>query len=222
MDLSPVRHFARQVGLWSLLVLGVSLSTLLFNILGTISAAVIAAMVMGAYRRLKWEVIPVSLVFPLVGLILAQVSKSGLEPRQYVAMVALCFGAFWAVYLPALFLMCMEKDHSAAQTPTTAAPARGAVEESRRKDGSQETACPVGVTTGLVSENVEPLSLRDLQGSWVCETSDLNGHPFKRTLEIAEDKFALNVLNSNGPARVVARGDIRLERVATANTLVIR
>lgn len=219
MDSSPVRHVARQVGLWGLLILVVALSTLLFNILGTISTSVVAGMIMAACRRWQWRAIPVSLVFPLVGFVLALVSKGGLELRQCVAMVGVCFGAFWVVYFPALFLMRMEEDQT---TPVgsdgSKLPTDQRKGEALAQAVDQRMIKPGSDVANSNTESAPPFSLHDLQGTWICETGE---ECCKRRMEITEDKFAVNVMNSTGSVRLLVQGDIRLEGMTTAKTLLI-
>lgn len=219
MDSWPARNIVRQVGLWGLLILVVALSTLLFNILGTISTSVLAGMIMAAYRRWKWQAIPVSLVFPLVGFVLALVSKGGLDSRQCVAMVGVCFGAFWVVYFPALLLMRMEEDHT---TPVGSGASKSAAEQGKGEALAPEEgqrAIPPGKNAAVVNaESTPAFSLHDLQGTWICEAGE---QCCKRRMEITEGKFAVDVMNSAGSVRLLVQGDIRLEGITTAKTLLI-
>jgi hypothetical protein len=201
MSVAALRPAARQLGLWGSLLLVVALLTLLFNILGIITAAVATGVVLGASRRWKWQAIPASAVFALAGLALMQVAKADLKLAQRLWMAGLSVGAFWGMYLLTLFFMCLEK-----------APAAGT------------GALPVGSAAPLepraTDETSPPLGLRDFQGRWLCETAGRDGPASRRIMEIAEHRFTLRIQAPNGCARLVAEGEMILENAAAVTLRV--
>jgi hypothetical protein len=222
MNSSPLRTIARQAGVGALLVVVVALCSLLFSILGTLCTSVGTGLIMGASRRWKWQVVPVSLVFPLAGMTLAQAAKADLDERQRFTMAAVCFGSFWGVYLLTRFLLMLEKGgdtvaspgavrRSSAEPGRNGAQARGSSDSNpRASDDATERPKPV-----------DGLSLRDLQGTWLCETPGPDGQPVKRRLEITAATFALTVTNSGEQADRAAQGEIKLEGADGAKKLLV-
>ena len=222
MNPSPVKMLARQVALWSSLVLVVVLSSLLFSLLGTLCTAVAGGLIMGASRRWKWQAIPVSAVFPLAGLTLAQAAKADLDARQRFVAAAVSFGAFWGTYVLTLILLLMEKKEEPSALGATkldrAASANDGVLPEQERNGRLPSSAGRALETSVSNE---PISLRDLQGTWLCETNGAAGQAVKRRLEIAEDTFALNITTSDGGTRLAAQGAVKLEGVDGATKLVL-
>jgi hypothetical protein len=175
---------------------------------------------MGASRRWKWQVIPVSLVFPFAGLTLAQAAKADLDARQRFITAAVCFGSFWGIYLLTRFFLMLEKGGDTMAGPgdlqrSSVDPGRASVSE-RGNSGNGHAASDAVRKT---AKPAEELSLRDLQGTWLCETSGPDGQPVKRRLEISEATFALTATNSGGRTHQVAQGEIKVEGVDGAKRL---
>ncbi len=206
---SPVRAAARQVGLLVLLVFVTAVLTLLFSILGTISVSAIVGMAMGASRRWKWQLIPISLVFPMLGLALAQAAKADLTLHQRLVMGALCFGVFWATYLLTRAVLCLEKNNA---TPWVDPLSRGNLHAAGNSNGD---ASPPGAPT-------PPLHLDDLQGTWRCEATGRNGEFPKRTLNISDNRFILRTVNSTGRPELIAQGEIQLNGSERARVIQVR
>jgi hypothetical protein len=208
MITSPVRAAATQVGLWILLVFVAALLTMLFSVLGTLSISAIVGMAMGASRRWKWQLIPVSLIFPMIGLTLAQAAKADLTIQQRLSMAALCFGIFWTTYLLTLVLLLLEKNNAksrvdpvANRDPRTAVNSTGLV-------GSRSVPTP-------------PLQLDDLQGTWLCEANCRNGELKKRTINISDNRFVLKAVNSAGCSELIAEGEIQLNGSERARVIQV-
>jgi hypothetical protein len=188
MNAPVLKSFGKQVGMWGSLLIVVALLTGLFSILGTITAAALCGMIMGASRRCRWQTILASAVFALTGFVVGQVAKADLELRQRLWIPALTFGTYWGVYLMTFLLMSMEK----------ANPAR-------------PTAPPAGAAMPGRAGKTIPISLRDLEGRWHCESNGQSGQGGDRMIEITEHRFALKVRDAGGRVRLLAEGDLRLE-----------
>ena len=214
MNSLPVRTAVKQVGLWALLVLVVAGLTALFTLLATLVTAVLTGLMMGAAQRWKRQLIPVSLVFPLVALLLGQTAKDDLGPQQRLSTAAVCLGAFWVTYVVTLLVMRLEQNAAPpAQRALAFSQARVGVEPpTAGGDGSAEI--PPSAQASARAVPAGQLSLQDLQGTWWCETNDAQGNHQRRRIEIAGDKFALSIANPDSRARVVAEGRVEVDSVA--------
>ena len=223
MNASPVKTIARQVGLWSSLVLVVVLCSLLFSLLGTLCTAVAGGLIMGASRRWKWQTIPVSVVFPLAGLSLAQAAKADLDTHQRFIAAAVSFGAFWGTYVLTILILLMEKSdkpdapRAAMRDKVVSVTGEGLPRQERGGHRGVEATRAIGAPA-----SAGQFSLGDLQGTWLCETNGLNGQGIKRRLEIAGGTFALNVTDSDGETHLAAQGDLKLEGADGTEKLLIR
>ena len=169
------------------------LLTLLFSFLGTLSATVVAGVMMGSARRWQWQAIPVSLVFPAVILGLSYYSKIELPPEKVYLIALVCGVAFWGVYGLIFCLPFLEQKET--PPPTTPAGSKG----------------QKGATPGNETEGLRGFSLAALQGSsWSCEKK-ADGSGQRKTLQIEDGKFVLSVSGPGGRLRVVARGDVRVD-----------
>jgi hypothetical protein len=157
----------RYLGAWGAIVLCVILLSLLFTFLGTITCAVLAGMMMGAFKGAKWFSVSVSLVFPTVIFGMARGAKVELTPQQISLLAALCFSSYWVTYLVSAFVFfCEQKDRKTAKRPTPAPPGETLAPGAPATTGSiRATALPELAGPGTES------CLEHLQGDWVCETS---------------------------------------------------
>ena len=204
-----LRTAAKQVAWWGLLLAVVALLTALFSILGTITAAVLTGVIMGAARRWNWKAMPVSGIFALAGLTMAQAARADLNPHQRLWMAGISFGAFWGIYLLALGLMRLETSHPAAAE----AHARVASACPRRCGGPPESPA--------TAETPHPLSLRDFQGHWLCETTGPDGQANERIMDVTGHTFALRIRDASGRVRLGGEGQLKLESTTAATTLSI-
>ncbi len=209
MSFSALRTAAKQLALWGLLLVIVALLTALFSILGTITAAVVTGVIMGAARRWNWRAMPVSGVFALAGLTMAQAARADLNPHQRLWMAGVSFAAFWGIYLLALGLMRLETNHPAA------------AEAHARVASARPWRCGVPPESPATAETAHPLSLRDFQGRWLCETTGPDGQANKRIMEIADHKFALRIRDASGHVHLGAEGQLKLETTVAATILSI-
>ena len=124
MNAVAVKTAGRYLGAWGAIVLCVILLSLLFTFLGTITCAVLAGMMIGAFKGAKWFSVSVSLVFPVVIFGMARGAKVELMPQQITLLAALCFGTFWVTYLVSAFVFfCEQKDRKSANCLAPAAAA---------------------------------------------------------------------------------------------------
>lgn len=223
--MNPVAKTAvRQVTLWLVLLLVVCVCTVLFTLLGVLFTAVLTGILMGASRRWMWQAVPVSLVFPLVTFVLGQVAQDSLQPGQRVAMVALCFGTFWVIYITSMWLMRMEaRPVDDEEALSSGLPATRADVPSCPADNSERTArlsSPDADTARSTGLGVR-ISLRDFEGTWLRETAGPDGELRTSLMTVTEGRFALEVRNRRGLARRVAEGVLSLENAAGGESLLI-
>jgi prepilin signal peptidase PulO-like enzyme (type II secretory pathway) len=203
------RSAVQQVGLWCVLVMVVVLLTLLFTILGTITCAVLVGMMMAAVSHRRWQTIPVSLVFPGVILGMAQAAKVELFGLQRVLLPALCFGAFWLMYLSTSALIRFERrsDTFDGESPVLTHTDETATEPARVSERSDDKSPAPG-----------DLRLEALQGKWSCETAGPNGETQKRMLEVVGSNLLLSSVDARGEKRLLARAELELRRAERAGT----
>jgi len=193
MNSEPVKHAFKHLGLWLVLVVVVSLLTLLFNMFGTLSSAALTGMMLGAIKHRRWLALPVSLVFPGVVFALMYLSKVELEGQKRIVVPALCFGAFWAIYV----LTCVMIGHEAKETNSRPQPA----------------SVPV--------KSIERLDLNQLQGRWICESADGNGQIKKKVIEINGGHLTLREFGSGEQEIHHIEGGVRLEDSGASKVLVV-
>jgi hypothetical protein len=218
MNAVAVRTAGRYLGAWGAIVLCVILLSLLFTFLGTITCAVLAGMMMGAFKGAKWFSAAVSLVFPVVIFGMARGAKVELAPQQVALLAALCFGAFWATYLvSALVLFCEQK----GKKPSQLSAAARQPETSAQGGQFAATACAAaGESIGFNVPDRE-LSLEQLQGSWVCEGSSPGEPLCKRVIQIREAKLELQAIDTSGRITLLGAGAVTLQSVRASQTLAI-
>ena len=208
----------KRLGLWLALVLTVTLLTLLFSLLGTLTCAVVVGMMMGATRRKTWQAILASVVSPAVLVALALVGKTELGERQLSTLAFLCVGAFWGTYVLTWGLMRME-----GRSDARAQKAVGAVGTRVIPIGGIPAKEPAVVDAIQAAGGCSPggLDLASLCGDWWSEVPAADGHTQKRRLEISADRFAVSQMEADGLSQTLARGTIRWERAASPETLVL-
>lgn len=146
MNSFAIKAASRQILIWGALALIAMFLTISFSFLGTISSAVIVAMMMGATGSFRWQAIPISLVFPAVAIVLAYWFKHDLVWGKIHLLSWLCIVSFWLIYLITLGLMLIEKPTQVPaplQARAPSAPARPAPSQAKaahRSAPSQEVA----------------------------------------------------------------------------------
>lgn len=198
----------QYLGAGIVLVFFVSILTLLFTFLGTITCSVLVGMMAGSMRRWRWQLILVSLVFPAVILAFAVFSKVDLAMGKCVLLALLCFGIFWIMYLVTFVLMAGEKraqSLAGAQEGTNETPmgVSGATDGLRASSPSIAESQAESAVPGC-----EPV-LEELQGSWTRGASSRDGQERKQVIEIVRNRIAWRVVDPAGRGRVILQGIVR-------------
>lgn len=207
MNAVAIRTAGRYLGAWGAIVLCVVLLSLLFTFLGTITCAVLAGMMMGAFKGAKCFSVSVSLVFPAVIFGMARGAKVELSPHQITLLAVLCFGTFWVTYVVSAFVFFHEQKGKK--------PARRQVSELPPEASAQSG--PVAATDHAPAE----LCLGQLQGSWVCEPSSPGEALCKKVLQIKDARLELRAIDASGHITLLAAGDVTLQRMQASHALVV-
>jgi hypothetical protein len=216
MNATAIRTAGKYLGAWGAIVFSVVLLSVIFNILGTITGAVLVGMMMGAFKGAKWLSVWVSLVFPGVFFGLVRTARVEFTPQQVILLGCLCFIAYWATYLVSAFVIFYEqKERNSsrllASEPATMAPGGRAV-----APGCAELAEPL--------ESPEPRRescLEQLEGNWLYEASSAGESLYKKIIQIKAAKLELKAIAPSGQITLLARGDVMLQSLRPAQTLVI-
>jgi hypothetical protein len=217
-----LRGVARHLGVGAALILSVTLVTMLFNFLGTISCGALIGMMVGVTRRWRWQIILISLIFPAVMLGFMSFTKTDFTSRQSTVLPLICFGAFWLTYLLACALACLEKrDMPSSAESAVASPARtdtpkSVTEVHFRRQPDSNAVSPAVEPAGLCEPGLE-----ELQGIWSQEYRAVNGQSLKKVIEVARDKLALSVWDHDGKVSLVCQGRVRLERLGPVKILSV-
>jgi hypothetical protein len=210
MNAVAFRTAGRYLGAWGAIVLSVILLSLLFTFLGTITSAVLAGMMMGAFKGAKWFSVSVSLVFPGVIFGMARGAKVELTPQQIALLAVLCFGTFWVTYLVSAFVFfCEQKDRKSARSPAPAP------QDETLAQGAQVPATS-GTAAADALGSAEPgreSCLDQLQGDWVCEASSTGNTSCRKVIQIKESKLELKAVDASGRTTLLATGDVTLQGV---------
>ena len=202
MNSRMLKRGAKYAACGAAVVAGVALLTLIFNVLGTISCAVLVGMMFGATRHPRWVAVPLSLVFPAAIYVLLGTSRTELDQHQVVMVASACLGAFWLTYAASAFLIFCEH-----RPPAEALvhPQRAAVPGTASGAAVVATAAPRPASTGGWRPGLEPL-----QGKWRRD-QDSGREPGELTvLEIDEAGLRLSAIDAEGHAHLLATGEIRL------------
>ncbi len=200
MNATPVRIVGRYLLAWAIVAFFVVLLTFIFSFLGTIMCAVLAGMMLGAARLGRWHNLLASCIFPGALLGVLRPSRADLTEWQLLALMGLCFGAFWLTYFVASCLIFYEHKGQAPARPSAKRPSTRAPAPDR---------C------------AEELSLDVLQGRWSCEAGGVNGHRTCKMMAIENGDLLLSVADSKGNVRRRARAEIRLVNTERRQTLVL-
>jgi hypothetical protein len=187
MNAAALKTAGRYLGRWSAIVFFVLLLTLIFSFLGTIICAVLAGMMFGATKHVRWQALLISLIFPGAIFALLRAGRAPLLDRQILVLGLLCFGAFWLTYAVAAAVVYFEASAGSSSAP--AGP------------GEKLPAPALEVAE-------HRLSLGELQGTWSCPVSGCNGEARARELEINTAALLLRVRDRRGQIRSIARADL--------------
>lgn len=206
----PARN---HVGLGLALVLSVALVTLLFNFLGTLSCCVLVAMMSGAAKQWRWQILLVSLVFPAVLMSFAPIPQVGLPLRESLLLSALCFGVFWLTYLLTCALICLERPSGQAAPGKRQPPAQSTY----AGVPAPVMDSPVSVPTGRSCES----EIEELQGTWSVQAAAAEGQSCRQVIEVTHDQLTLRITDGSGKVRVLSQGSVRLERSGSLKILKV-
>jgi hypothetical protein len=210
MNAVAFRTAGRYLGAWGAMVLFVVLLSLLFTFLGTITCAVLAGMMMGAFKGAKWFSVSVSLVFPGVIFGMARGARVELTPQQIALLAVLCFGTFWVTYLVSAFVFfCEQKDRKSARSPAPAP------QDETLAQGAQVAATSATMAADVLgsAEPGKESCFDQLQGDWVCEASGTGNSLCKKVIQIKESKLELKTVDASGRTTLLATGDVTLQGV---------
>lgn len=196
MNATAIRTAGKYLAIYGAIGFSVVLLSVLFNILGTITAAVLVGMMLGAFKGARGFSVWVSLVFPAVILGLAQSARVGLAQRQLILLAALCFSAFWVTYLvSACVFFCEQRNMKSPQLVAS------------------------GCT--LVGGPARESCLAQLDGDWVSAGSSAGEPLYKKIIQIKEARLELRAVDACGHVTLLARGDVRLQSLRPAQALAI-
>lgn len=184
----------------------VILLSLLFTFLGTITCAVLAGMMMGAFKGARWFSASVSLIFPAVIFGMVRGARVELTPQQVILLAAVCFITFWVTYMVSVFVLFCEQKERKPSKPPAPAPAP---QPDPSAGGGQVAAA--GCKPGG-----RELCLEQLQGNWVCELSGTGESPGRKVIQINEARLELKAIDASGRITLLARGDVTLHSVESA------
>jgi len=206
----PIQTAAQYLGGLITAAFFVVLLTFIFSFLGTIFCAALAGMMLGALRTLKWQSIPVSLIFPVVIFTLLRGMKTDLAGRQILLLAVVCFSVFWVSYGVAAALFFVERKNP-----------RSAVSASQDR-----AASTMPVTEPLVAPVAEgavrngSLNLEVLQGDWTGEATAGASYQNRR-LSIQQERLTLSVADSSGQVKLLAKAQVRLCTLGSLPTLLV-
>ena len=190
----------------------VVLLTFIFSFLGAIFCSALAGMMLGAFKNLRWQSIPISFLFPLVSTALLRGMRAELADRQIFIVALVCFAVFWLTYLVAASLFLYErKGQDRARGEDVGSPA------------IRSAATGAGAANGEGLVTLAPrreLTLRVLQGQWSCET-DGDEVYHEKMLDIQAERLTLRAADSKGQICVLASARVRLVTLGSLPTLVL-
>ena len=206
MNAAAIRTAGSYLVAWGAILLSVILLSFIFTLLGTITCAVLAGMMLGAVKGPRWFSVSVSLVFPGVIFGMVRSAKMELTQQQVILLGALCFSAFWVTYLVSAFVFfCEQKERKVLRSPAPAP-----------QPETLAAAGPLGSTVPLAES-----CLKQLQGNWVCAASSAGEPLYQKIIQIKEAKLELKAVDASGRMSLLARGDVTLQDFTPSQPFVI-
>jgi hypothetical protein len=208
MNAAATRTAGTYLVAWGAILLFVVLLSFIFTILGTITCAVLAGMMIGAFKDARWFSVSVSLVFPAVIFGMVRSGKVELAQPQAILLGALCFSAFWVTYLvSALVLFCEQRERKSSMLPAPVPPPETLAAAGHAAATSCASAAePLGSILPLA-----PSCLKQLQGNWVYAAASAGEPPYQKIIQIREAKLELMAIDATGRMSLLARGDVTLQ-----------
>ena len=208
MNAGAIRTAGRYSGAWGAIVLCVVLLSCLFTFLGTITCAVLAGMMLGAFKGARWFSVAVSMVFPGVIFGMVRGARVELTSQQVILLAGLCFGIYWVTYLVSAVLFFSEqKERKPSSSPAPAPQPRTLVQV------EPVAAADCGLATELAGNTATAREscLEQLQGNWVREAAGAGEPVCRRVIQIKEARLELKTMDADGRITLLARGDVTLQ-----------
>ena len=193
-----------QIVVGIVVVVAVSVLTLLFSFLGTITSGAVFGMMFGTLKQSSWQVSVVSFVFPLVSLAFSHVVTF----ERSLVLAALCFGVFWMSYLLTRMALYFESTQPADSSPAPA--------ESSEADQPGTT----GTSLTLPEPAYDP-SLEELQGTWARQTANRDSTSRLETIEITRDRLVVTACGADGNLRTVCCGRMAVKQIGPYKVAVL-
>lgn len=210
MNATAIKAAGKYLGAWGIIVSCVFFLSVIFNLLGTITCAVLAGMMMGAFKGARWFSALVSLVFPGVVFGLVRTARVDLSQQQVILLGALCFGAFWVTYLvSAVLFFCEQKEKRSSKPPAPALPDTTPAPEAQAAATASVPAADLIESTVAASGSC----LEHLQGNWVCEAPGAGEPLYKKVMQIKEAKLELRTVDASGRTTLLATGNVTLQNL---------
>ena len=194
MNPQRLKFAATYLAGWGLAVFFVSLLSFIFSFLGTIFCAAVAGMMLGTTRQARSLAVPTSVIFPAVIFALLRGLKSDLPLGQVTELAVVCFGAFWLIFGLAVGLVACERKGTI--TPSEASAKRRPVMAAK--------------TSSLANAPIRD-GLEQLDGRWLEEATASRLQASKKVIEIKRGQLQLNQVERDGRARLLVRGEVRLD-----------
>lgn len=210
MSLRPIKIAVQYLLGAAAIAFFVSLLTFIFSFLGTIFCAALAGMMLGAFKNLRWQSVPVSFLFPAVIVAVLRATRAELAANQIAVLAACAFGAFWLTYVAAAFLLAFEKkpQPTLAATPVQH-PAHGAI--LREPEPEPAARFPSDGRPALCIRPEAELSLGALEGKWLFETRTNHQVCPEKVLEFRDHTMVLSVNERGGRVSLVAQCRVELD-----------
>jgi len=210
MSLRPIKIAVQYLLGAAAIAFFVSLLTFIFSFLGTIFCAALAGMMLGAFKNLRWQSVPVSFLFPAVIVAVLRATRAELAANQILVLAACAFGAFWLTYVAAAFLLAFEKkpQPTLAATPVQH-PAHGAI--LREPEPEPPAHFPSDGRPALCIRPEAELSLGALEGKWLFETRTNHQVCPEKVLEFRDHTMVLSVNERGGRVSLVAQCRVELD-----------
>jgi hypothetical protein len=208
MNAAAIRTAARYFGAWGAIVCLVVFLSFLFTVLGTITCAVLAGMMLGALKGAKWFSASVSFVFPGVVFGLVRLAKVELTPEHVLLLGGLCFGVFWVTYLVSAYVwFCEQSERDSSKPPAPAMQSQPlGPGEPVAAPGYEPAAEPLGATVPTRESWLE-----QLQGNWVCEAAGASEPRHKKFIQIKEAQLELKTIDARGQMTLLTTGEVTLQ-----------
>jgi hypothetical protein len=189
----------------------VTLLTLLFSFLGTITCAALAGLMFGMSKKKSWRWSFVSLVFPAVIGAFFYFGKTNMPPQQSILLSLICFGAYWVTFLLTAAAPYLEQNSASSPVERTALTATSQSKSLAVPHSESRITSPATVSEKARISKLP--NLEELQGMWSREATAGERSQCRKTIEVTRNQLTLRILGPDGDVRFVCQGQVRLERL---------